>query len=112
MGKKVLGADMVLVRLKDGGDVPVPRGEELPDGVDAAEVKRLDGLGVFDEPTKPQEPKAEAGPDPRVAELEAQLAEETARREAAEKAAAEATAATAKTGGVTPSPTPPAPAPK
>lgn len=93
MGKKVLGADMVLVKLKDGGDVPVSRGEELPDGVDAAEIKRLDALGVFTEPKPAEEKPTEPGTDPRVAELEAALAEETAKREAAEKAAAEAAAA-------------------
>lgn len=49
MAKTVSGVDAAYVKTSDGY-VSVTRGEELPAGVDEAELKRLEGLGVFADP--------------------------------------------------------------
>lgn len=95
MAKTNVGVDMALVNLKSGGTALVPRGADLPTGLADGEEKRLSDLGVFTEPKTSTAPAAPTQ-DPRIAQLEAQLAEETTRREAAEKAVADAAAAASK----------------
>lgn len=45
--KTVTGVDFAFVNCKDDTVVQVNEGEDLPAGVDAAEIKRLDALDVF-----------------------------------------------------------------
>jgi hypothetical protein len=84
----VLGVDVATVNLKDGGTVLISRGQDIPKNVTNEEKARLKSLSVFDEPVKAK-PAPPVVVDPRIAELEAALAEEKARADAAVKASAE-----------------------
>lgn len=82
----VVGVDVALVNLKDGGTTLVSRGQDVPSTIHGDERRRLTDLGVFRRPSTPT--TALSSVDPQLAEVQAQLAATTARLAAAEEALA------------------------